>query len=63
MTDSDTHRVQIFFNNGTFISGFGSEGTGPGQFAKPESIAIDSKGNVYVADTTNNNVQIFFPKS
>ena len=53
--------VQIFSKNGTFISKFGGEGTGPGQFIKPESITIDSTGRVYVADTTNNNVQLFVP--
>ena len=31
----------------------------PGQFNVPHSIAIDSKGRVYVADRSNNRIQIF----
>ncbi len=32
---------------------FGGEGDGPGQFTDPCCIALDKKGNVYVADRTN----------
>ncbi len=63
MTDSDNQRIQIFSKNGTFITGFGQLGEGPGEFSKPESITIDSYGRVYVADTTNNNVQLFIPSN
>ena len=59
MTDSDNQRIQIFSKNGAYITGFGQMGEGPGEFSKPESITIDSNGRVYVADTTNNNVQLF----
>ncbi len=31
----------------------------PGQFDQPHSIAIDSKGLLYVADRSNNRIQIF----
>ncbi len=63
ITDSGNHRVQTFDKNGTFIAKWGSKGDGDGQFSKPESIAVDHVGHVYVADTTNNNVQMFIPKS
>jgi DNA-binding beta-propeller fold protein YncE len=59
VTDSENHRVQIFSKNGTFITKWGNEGSGDGQFLKPESITVDSLGHVYVADTVNNNVQLF----
>jgi hypothetical protein len=39
----------------------GSKGNGDGQFIKPESIDLDTYGKVYVADTSNNNVQLFIP--
>ncbi|HJT49034.1 MAG TPA: Ig-like domain-containing protein [Nitrososphaeraceae archaeon] len=32
---------------------------GDGQFNYPQGIAIDSKGNVYVADSGNNRIQVF----
>ncbi|MFT3744911.1 MAG: 6-bladed beta-propeller [Pyrinomonadaceae bacterium] len=37
----------------------GGEGSGNGQFSRPRGIAVDSKGNIYVADTGNSRVQKF----
>jgi DNA-binding beta-propeller fold protein YncE len=34
-------------------------GSGDGQFRHPASIAIDLQGNVYVADSDNNRIQVF----
>jgi tripartite motif-containing protein 71 len=59
LTDSGNHRVQVFDKNGNFITKWGSKGNGEGQFMKPESIEVDPFGHVYVADTSNNNVQSF----
>jgi DNA-binding beta-propeller fold protein YncE len=42
-----------------FITKWGSFGTGDGQFNGPRLIAVDSSGNVYVADTANNRIQKF----
>jgi len=38
---------------------WGSFGTGDGQFNRPRGIAVDSSGNVYVADSGNNRIQKF----
>src|SRR5207247_14446 len=38
---------------------WGATGSGPGQFNQPHSIAIDTKGLVYVADRENRRVEIF----
>ena len=38
---------------------WGSEGTGDGQFNRPHGIAVDSDGNVYVADSGNDRIQKF----
>ncbi len=40
----------------------GSEGTGNGQFKSPKGIGVDTKGNVWVADTGNNRLQEFNEK-
>ena len=37
----------------------GSSGTGDGQFASPDDVAVDSSGNVYVTDSGNNRIQMF----
>ena len=37
----------------------GEPGAGPGQLAEPRGIASDARGNLYVADTKNNRVQVF----
>jgi DNA-binding beta-propeller fold protein YncE len=52
-------RVVKFSKDGKFIKWWGGKGTGPGQFDTPHSIAIDSKGLLYVADRANNRIQIF----
>jgi DNA-binding beta-propeller fold protein YncE len=52
-------RVVKFSPNGTFIKWWGGKGTDPGQFNVPHSIAIDSRGLVYVADRSNSRIQIF----
>src|ERR1035437_5622855 len=43
----------------TFVTKWGSGGAGPGLFSSPWGVAIDSLGNVYVADTLNNLIQKF----
>lgn len=42
-----------------FLTKWGSQGTGDGQFAFPISLAIDPQGNIYTVDFTNNRVQKF----
>ena len=48
------------FNFGfSYVSQFGSSGSGNGEFSYPQVITIDSSGNIYVADTLNNRIQKF----
>jgi len=42
-----------------FVSSFGSAGSSNGQFNHPADVAIDSKGNLWVADTNNNQIEKF----
>jgi DNA-binding beta-propeller fold protein YncE len=41
------------------VKQWGSSGSGNGQFSNPHGIAIDSSGNVYVADSNNDRIQKF----
>jgi DNA-binding beta-propeller fold protein YncE len=42
-----------------FLFEWGQSGSGAGQFNSPSGIAVDSAGNVYVADTANHRIQKF----
>jgi sugar lactone lactonase YvrE len=52
-------RIVKFDKNGKFIMTWGKKGTGPGEFDIPHSLAMDSKGRLFVADRNNNRIQIF----
>jgi DNA-binding beta-propeller fold protein YncE len=51
--------VVKFSGEGTFIKAWGQTGYSPGEFRTLHAIAIDSRGRVFVADRSNNRVQIF----
>jgi RHS repeat-associated protein len=44
---------------GAYVSSFGNEGGGSGQFSHPTGVARDSKGHIWVVDSYNNRVQEF----
>jgi len=56
---SAPNEISYFDSGGNFLGSWGAYGTGNGQFKNPAGIAIDSTGNVYVADKTNNRIQKF----
>ena len=53
------HRVVKFSKDGTFVKAWGVRGVGPGEFNLPHTIAIDSRGRVFIGDRNNNRIQIF----
>ncbi|HLY59566.1 MAG TPA: peptidyl-alpha-hydroxyglycine alpha-amidating lyase family protein [Terriglobia bacterium] len=54
----NSHVVK-FSKSGDFIKEWGTKGSSPGQFRTPHSMAVDAKGNVYIADRGNQRIQIF----
>ena len=59
VADSQNNRIQKFSSDGTYLSQWGSPGSGNGQFNFPIGVATDMSGNVYVADTRNSRIEKF----
>jgi phage tail-like protein len=60
VADSGNHRIQIFEPDSFQLTGvWGQEGTAPGQFRSPRSLASDAEGSVYVVDYGNRRLQKF----
>lgn len=55
----DCEQILKFTSTGTFVTTWGSRGTGDGQFEYPRGLAVSNTGTVYVADTENNRIQAF----
>jgi len=53
------HRLSKFDRTGKFVKETGGRGNAPGQFIQPHSLAWDSKGRLFVADRSNNRIQIY----
>ncbi len=58
IADTDNDRIVYQDATGTFAS-WGTSGSGNGQFNRPTGVAVDSSGNVYVADSLNHRIQKF----
>ena len=52
-------RIVKLDKTGRFVKTWGSKGAGQGQFNMPNSVAVDAKGKVYVADLGNKRIQVF----
>jgi len=51
-------RVQLFDTKGNYLAAWGSPGKGTEQLNKPEDIAVDNHGAIYITDTKNSRIQI-----
>lgn len=52
-------RIVKFDRTGKFLKTWGSYGTKPGEMDQPHALAFDSKGRLFVADRSNNRLQVF----
>lgn len=53
------NRVVKFSKAGIYVKAWGHKGSGPGEFSEPHTIAMDSRGRLFVGDRENNRIQIF----
>ncbi len=53
------NRIVQFDEQGNYVSSWGMKGSAPGQFSEPHTIAMDSRGRLFVGDRENNRIQIF----
>jgi DNA-binding beta-propeller fold protein YncE len=53
------NRVVKLSKDGKFIKEWGTKGSGPGQMSEPHTLALDSRGRLFVGDRENNRIQIF----
>ena len=57
--DVNNGRLQTFDADGNFLTVVGSKGDGPGCFANPHSLCVDtSSEHIFVAEATNKRVQV-----
>jgi len=53
------NRVVKFTKDGKYIKEWGHKGSGRGELSEPHTIALDSRGRLFVGDRENNRIQIF----
>jgi peptidylamidoglycolate lyase len=53
------NRIVKFDKNGRYLKEWGRKGSAPGEFNHPQSIAVDARRHVWVADRGNSRIQIF----
>ncbi|MDE1867715.1 MAG: hypothetical protein KGI08_08430, partial [Thaumarchaeota archaeon] len=59
VADTGNARIQMFDKEGNFIYGWGSYGDAHGMLHTPVGLATDSSGDLFVADSGRNTIQIF----
>lgn len=52
-------RIMKFDKNGKFLKTWGKKGMGPIELDVPHTLALDSRGRLFVGDRQNNRIQIF----
>lgn len=53
--------MQVFREDGTWISTLGKEGSGRGEFLNPRDVAVSPDGSIIICDKGNNRIQIWKP--
>lgn len=59
VVDTLKSAIEVFDKDGKFIFSLGAKGQDDGEFLFPYGIAINKKGEIYIADWGNNRVQVW----
>ena len=59
VVDGNNLRIQKFAGGGTYLTQWGSYGTGDGEFSYPWGVAVDDSETVYVSELLNHRIQKF----
>jgi sugar lactone lactonase YvrE len=57
----ENDRIQKFSPQGAFLLSWGGHGTEPGQFIRPQNLAVDQADRIWVCDACNHRIQVFDP--
>ena len=52
-------RIQKFTREGQYLFEWGGRGRDPGQFSRPQNLAVDAEDRIWVADACNHRIQVF----
>jgi len=55
----DFDRIQKFSPTGEYLLQWGGHGSSPGQFIRPQGLAVDHRDRIWVADACNHRIQVF----
>jgi DNA-binding beta-propeller fold protein YncE len=59
VVDNKNHQVYIYSESGDSLLTIGKRGDADGEFNYPQSVAVDTSGNIYVVDAFNFRIQEF----
>jgi sugar lactone lactonase YvrE len=59
ISDTGHHRIVICTPEGSYITHFGVEGSGPGELKRPCGLDVTNDGTIVVADSGNKRLQLF----
>jgi len=51
--------IRKFSSQGEYLGHWGARGSAPGEFSRPESLAVDARDHIWVADACNHRIQVF----
>ena len=59
VSDIEKHKVFVYKTNGKYITSFGKEGVSINCLKEPRGIYASEDGDIYIADSENNRIQVF----